>query len=96
MEYEFKEQCVTCKNQATCPIYLELEPEFMIVACENYEREDGNQTMARLQPVSADSKGYTDMFKCSYCRSIMLYNKRVKELHYEHCPYCGKRIDGIL
>ena len=40
-----------------------------------------------------DSRGFTDMFKCSECKRYSYYAYPVKCLNYKYCPYCGARMD---
>lgn len=40
-------------------------------------------------PMSTDSRGYSESFKCSICGAYIYPRCLVKELDYNGCPYCG-------
>lgn len=40
-----------------------------------------------------DSRGFTDMFKCSECKRYSYYAYPVERLDYKYCPHCGARMD---
>ena len=47
---------------------------------------------ARLVPVDADCRGYTDLFECIACGAVSHIGCAEKVCDSEFCPYCGKPI----
>jgi hypothetical protein len=45
-------------------------------------------------PCMTDSRGCTDMFKCSECKRYSYYAYGVKQLDYKYCPHCGAKMDA--
>jgi hypothetical protein len=44
-------------------------------------------------PCMMESRGFTDMFKCSECKRYSYYAHPVKCRNYKYCSYCGARMD---
>lgn len=47
-----------------------------------------------FEPQNEDSRGYADIFKCTYCgcNVVKSYHIRVAQFDYNYCPYCGRPV----
>ena len=42
-----------------------------------------------FKPVDPDNRGYTDVFECNNCHSLITTYDYPRMLDYNYCPYCG-------
>lgn len=42
-----------------------------------------------FKPVDPDKRGYTNVFECNNCHSLITTYDYPRMLDYSYCPYCG-------
>jgi len=89
---EWLKKCMTCRyvhkkqDDADC-FYCRLKSG----ECK-YEPYKEAEKETELKPIGADVRGYTNVFECQMCRTAIYSGIYLKELDYEYCPYCGKKV----
>lgn len=46
-----------------------------------------------FKPVDPDNRGYTNVFECNNCHSLITTYDYPRMLDYSYCPYCGMKDD---
>lgn len=45
-----------------------------------------------LKAIETDARGYTNRFECQACLNVICVEICLKQIDYEYCPYCGRKI----
>lgn len=45
-----------------------------------------------LKPLNVDDRGYTEVFECYNCKSLIRAHILTKYIDYNFCPYCGMKV----
>lgn len=45
-----------------------------------------------LKPLNVDVRGYTEVFECQNCKSLIRAHIFTKNIEYNFCPYCGMKV----
>lgn len=91
---EWLKKCITCryahkKKDDADYFYCRLKTG----ECK-YEPYKKAKKETELKPIGVDARGCTNVFECQTCKAVIysgIYLKE-KELDYEFCPYCGRKI----
>ena len=65
--------------------------KFELLKRENDKYKEYGLDVTHLIEQNADSRGYTNQFKCTNCGGLIdtAYCMKRRQLNYRYCPYCG-------